>query len=94
MERLQARDSLSEEEAWQRINAQMPLEEKCRKADIIVDNSWDRTYLKQQVLDLSAELNRISLGQKLLRAFLIFLFMVGIMYLLIISIFNFFVTWT
>ena len=79
------RDSLSKEEALLRIEAQMPLEEKCRKADIVVDNCRDTDALRQEVFKLSMELNNISMNQKMLRAFCIFLFTVAIMYCLITS---------
>ena len=39
LERLMQRDQLSEEEAWRRIRAQMPIEEKRQRADIVIDNS-------------------------------------------------------
>lgn len=39
LQRLMARDGLSEEEAWLRIRAQPPQEEKVRRADRIIDNS-------------------------------------------------------
>lgn len=39
LERLMARNGLSKEEARQRIEAQMPLEEKKRLADTVIDNS-------------------------------------------------------
>lgn len=46
MERLMKRDELSREEALQRIQAQMPLEEKMKRAHILIDNSRskDETY--------------------------------------------------
>ncbi len=85
VERLQKRDSLSEEEALQRIRAQMPLEEKCRKADLVLDNSGGIGLLENLVKDLYAELNRITYDQRMLRAFLVFLITVCIMYVLITS---------
>lgn len=85
VERLRSRDLLSEEEALQRIRAQMPLEEKCRKADIVLDNSGDKDLLREQTLKLYAELNQVSMQQKHLRAYCIFLFSVGVMYFLITS---------
>lgn len=86
MERLCRRDSLTEEEAHQRIRAQMPLEEKCRKADLVVDNSGDKETLRQLVLKLCADLNQISLNQKMVRAYCLFLVAVAAMYFLITSI--------
>lgn len=46
MERLMKRDELSREEALQRIQAQMPLGEKMKRAHILIDNSRskDETY--------------------------------------------------
>ena len=85
MERLCKRDSLTEEEALQRIKAQMPLEEKCRKADLVVDNSGDEANLGQTVLKLCADLNHISMGQKLVRAYCLFLATVAVMYWIITS---------
>lgn len=40
--RLMERDGLSEAEATQRIQAQMPLAEKIRRADAVIDNSGSR----------------------------------------------------
>ena len=83
VKRLCARDLLSEDEALKRIRAQMPLEEKCRKADIVLDNSGDKDLLREQTLKLYAELNQVSMKQKHLRAYCIFLFSVGVMYFMI-----------
>ncbi|RQD78138.1 MAG: dephospho-CoA kinase [Candidatus Syntrophonatronum acetioxidans] len=47
--RLMERNNLSEEESYQRINAQMPLEEKARYGDYIIDNSHTREYTRKQV---------------------------------------------
>ena len=37
--RLMQRDRLTPEQARARINAQMSMEEKCRRADVVIDNS-------------------------------------------------------
>lgn len=68
----------------------MPLDEKCRKADIVVDNTGNKTALREETLKLCAELNHLSMSQKMLRAYCLFLFTVGIMYLLITSLRIFF----
>ncbi len=47
--RLQQRNNLSEKDAIARINSQMPLEEKVKLADIIIDNNGDLTHLTKQV---------------------------------------------
>lgn len=39
LERLMQRDNLTLEQAQARINSQMPIEEKCDRADIVLDNS-------------------------------------------------------
>ena len=49
MERLIARNNLTETQARDRINSQMNLAEKCRLANIIIDNSKSFDFTKQQV---------------------------------------------
>lgn len=49
LQRLMQRDFLTLEQAQARINSQMPLEEKCDRADIILDNSATQAALLQQV---------------------------------------------
>lgn len=41
LERIKRRNGYSDEEAQRRINSQMPIEEKVRLADIVIDNSGD-----------------------------------------------------
>ena len=60
MERLTTRDEITEEEALQRLGAQMPLSEKCRKADIVIDNSKDRDFTRKQVLSVYSDMKRVS----------------------------------
>ncbi len=45
--RIVARDGLSEEAACARIDSQMPLEEKLRRADVAIDNSGSVAELKE-----------------------------------------------
>ena len=49
LRRLVERDGLTEEEARQRIAAQMPLDEKRARADVVVDNSGSRVNTRRQV---------------------------------------------
>lgn len=49
LQRLMQRDILTLEQAQARINSQMSLEEKCDRADIILDNSSTQVALLQQV---------------------------------------------
>jgi len=49
VQRLMLRDRLSNEQAMNRINSQMPLSEKCDRADIVLDNSSTLESLLLQV---------------------------------------------
>ena len=75
-----ARDNLSESEALQRINAQMPLSEKCRKADFIVDNSNEKDLTRQHTYTLYAQMQRLAFRQKMLRRYLLIILGLGIVY--------------
>lgn len=55
--RLMQRDHLSEAEAITRINAQMSLEEKCSKAQYVIENSGTLQDARQQVNWIHDELN-------------------------------------
>jgi len=48
LERLIKREGLSELEAKQRINAQIPIEEKRKKATYLIDNSKDLNHLQKE----------------------------------------------
>lgn len=47
--RLKARNQLSDEEARKRMQAQMPLKDKCERADYLLDNSGDLDNLYRQI---------------------------------------------
>lgn len=49
IDRLVQRDNLSPEEAKARIQTQMPLTEKCARAQVVLDNSGDRDALLAQI---------------------------------------------
>ncbi|WP_461201314.1 dephospho-CoA kinase [Anoxybacillus sp. TBDG-1] len=49
LRRLRERNGFSVEEAWARIKAQMPLEEKRKKADAVIDNNGMIEETKQQL---------------------------------------------
>ncbi len=49
LRRLQERDGLTLEQARQRIAAQMPLDEKRARADLVIDNSGSRANTRYQV---------------------------------------------
>jgi dephospho-CoA kinase len=59
LERLMARRGISREEAAQRIGAQMPVEEKCRRADYVIDSSGSLDQTRAQVAALYPELKRL-----------------------------------
>lgn len=50
VERLMQRDSLNEVDAQKRIQAQMPIEEKVKKADIVIDTSGTIEETRSQVV--------------------------------------------
>lgn len=52
IERLCARDGLSRDEALQRIESQMPLEEKCRRADQVIHTDGSIAATQALVLEL------------------------------------------
>jgi dephospho-CoA kinase len=49
IERLMKRDGLSKDEAQKRVLAQLDIEEKKVKADVIFDNQTDLNYLHYQI---------------------------------------------
>lgn len=49
LERLMRRDGLTEQQARQRIDCQMPQDEKAEYADVLIDNSKDIEYTKRQI---------------------------------------------
>ncbi|MGM0445925.1 MAG: dephospho-CoA kinase [Bacillota bacterium] len=55
IKRLKKRDGLDKDDALKRIKAQMPLEEKINKADIIIDNTGTKEELKEKVKRLIEE---------------------------------------
>ena len=52
LERLIKRDGFSEEEARKRIDAQMDIEEKRKRADYVIDNTKDLGHLTEQLEEL------------------------------------------
>lgn len=58
--RLKARDNLTDMQAKNRINSQMPLAEKVAQADFVINNDGDKTQLKIQVKELMNELREFA----------------------------------
>lgn len=59
-ERLKKRDKLEEEQVVNRINAQMPLDDKKEYVNFIIDNTSDLTYTKKQVEDIITILKELG----------------------------------
>ena len=64
LERLMARAGLSVEEAQRRIAAQMPAEEKRRRADYVIDCSGDMESTQAQVATIYGELRSLPAGPR------------------------------
>lgn len=62
LRRLMLRDGLTETEARARIAAQLPLADKCARADIVLDNDGPPSALPAQVDALVARLRAASAG--------------------------------
>jgi dephospho-CoA kinase len=58
IERLIARDGLTPEQARARIDSQMPIEEKRRRADIVIDNTGPLETTRRQVRGICRRLGR------------------------------------
>ncbi|MCA0163034.1 dephospho-CoA kinase [Bacillus sp. RAR_M1_44] len=55
LSRLMNRNDLSEEEALKRIHSQQPLEEKCQKADRVIENTKDLAFIRKQLENILNE---------------------------------------
>ncbi|MGG0027244.1 dephospho-CoA kinase [Bacillus safensis subsp. osmophilus] len=55
LSRLMNRNDLSEEEALNRIHSQQSLEEKCKKADRVVENTQDLAFIRKQLQNILNE---------------------------------------
>ena len=58
LKRLLLRNNLTREEAIQRIESQMPLEEKLSRADYVIDNCFSLQQTKKKVLQVWKELEK------------------------------------
>lgn len=66
--RLQARDGIGAEEACGRMAAQMPVAEKAKLADHVIDNSGDRAATEAQVQRVHAALLEVLRARRASRA--------------------------
>ncbi|MBW2143112.1 MAG: dephospho-CoA kinase [Deltaproteobacteria bacterium] len=60
VERLMARDNISEEKARTILNAQMPINEKIGYADFVIQNSGPLEHTKKQVKELWRKLQKLQ----------------------------------
>jgi dephospho-CoA kinase len=58
LQRLVRRDGIGIEDACARIRSQLPIEEKCRRATIVINNSGDPSETEAQALKVYADLAR------------------------------------
>ncbi|MGE3540127.1 MAG: dephospho-CoA kinase [Candidatus Tectimicrobiota bacterium] len=61
--RVQQRDGVTPAQVLARMQAQMDVEEKCRLADYVIDNSGDEQTLRQAVAALVRQLRQTQEGQ-------------------------------
>ncbi|XP_035212935.1 dephospho-CoA kinase domain-containing protein-like isoform X2 [Stegodyphus dumicola] len=64
LERLMARDNLSENDAVARINAQMPLKDKIKLADFIITSNGSKDETKVQVESVVEQLRELKIHWK------------------------------
>lgn len=57
LQQLIKRDAISKEQAFLRVNSQMPLEEKKNIADVVIENSRSKNELKETVIKLLSEIS-------------------------------------
>ena len=58
LSRLMTRNALSQEEAEKRIAAQLSLQEKRKRADVLIDNNGSLEVTRKQVIDALQKLER------------------------------------
>ena len=68
LQRLMGRDGLSESQAMARINAQMPIEEKRKRATIVINNSGSLEQTRAQVAAIYAQLARNASMDRVVQA--------------------------
>ncbi len=61
-QRLRARSGLSEEQIDARIRSQMPLEEKVKYADFVIDNSGTVSATRSQVVQVNSKLREFAVN--------------------------------
>jgi len=59
-QRLRTRSALSEEQIEARVRSQMPLEEKVKYADFVIENSADLANARKQVAEVTSRLRELA----------------------------------
>jgi dephospho-CoA kinase len=59
-QRLRQRSGLKENEIDARIRSQMPMSEKVKYADFVIDNSGDRSNTHRQVVEVNSKLRELA----------------------------------
>lgn len=67
LQRLMKRDKISEVAALQKMHSQLPLSTKCKKADIIIDNSKSQDETRTHARQLFEKMQSISAGRRNMR---------------------------
>ena len=60
LERLLGRGGLTRQEAQARIDSQMPIGEKVRFADFVIDNSGDRNRTRDRIREVHRQLLKLA----------------------------------
>ncbi len=61
IERLKVRDGISSEEAWRILSSQMPVEEKVKLADFVVQNEGSLAEVRERAKEVFRELKKTAL---------------------------------
>lgn len=67
LQRLMKRDNISEVASLQKMHSQLPLSAKCKKADMIIDNSKSLDETRIQAKQLIEKMQYISAGRRNMR---------------------------
>ncbi|PAV59530.1 hypothetical protein WR25_16332 [Diploscapter pachys] len=81
LSRMMKRDNLSEEDALSRINAQMDIEEKKKRATYVLDNNGNLEQLNDKVMELMAQLDSSRVPQIIRMVFTFFVGLFGYFFL-------------
>ena len=84
LDRLMSRNSFTRAQATSRIRSQMPLEEKCRLASHVIDNSGDVEHTREQTEELY-EMFCKSKAQWKVRVAVLFMFSLWLLLMIVVG---------